>query len=122
MFREEIIKALECCSAEISTDLNCGKCPMSGKTDCMTFVYKESLTLIRELIEEIERLKKTRYMAYPDGRLEMIPSIESVRADTVREMQERLKDHLEKPEFPWDCYTVSAEVVDRIAEEMLEER
>lgn len=42
------------------------------------------------------------------------------RADTVREMQERLKEHLEKPEFPWDSFTVAEEVIDQIAKEMLE--
>ncbi len=42
------------------------------------------------------------------------------RADTVREMQERLEAHLEKPEFPWDSFTVAEEVIDQIAKEMLE--
>lgn len=42
-----------------------------------------------------------------------------VRAETVRKMQERLKAHLEKPEFPWDSFTVSEEVIDQIANELL---
>ena len=41
-------------------------------------------------------------------------------ADTVRKMQERLKAHLEKPEFPWDSFTVAEEVIDQIAKEMVE--
>ena len=42
-------------------------------------------------------------------------------ADAVRKMVERLKAHLEKPEFPWDSFTVSEEVIDQIAKEMLGE-
>ena len=44
------------------------------------------------------------------------------KADTVRKMQERLKAHLEKPEFPWDSFTVAEEVIDQIAKEMLEDK
>lgn len=47
--------------------------------------------------------------------------VDAIRADTVRKMQERLKEHLEKPEFPWDSFTVAEEVIDQIAKEMLEE-
>ena len=46
--------------------------------------------------------------------------IAEAKADTVRKMQERLKEHLEKPEFPWDSFTVAEEVIDQIAKEMLE--
>lgn len=48
-----------------------------------------------KLTEENERLKKrlkaTNYMITPDGRIEMIPTVESVRADTVREMQKEIE-------------------------------
>ena len=37
-----------------------------------------------------ERLKASRYMAHPDGKLEMIPSIESVRADTANKMRDTI--------------------------------
>lgn len=43
-----------------------------------------------KLTEENERLKAQKYYIHSDGRIEMIPTVESVRADTVREMQERL--------------------------------
>lgn len=41
---------------------------------------------IERLNHEIERLKQQRYIAYPDGRVEMIPTVESVKADTVRDV------------------------------------
>lgn len=44
-----------------------------------------------KLAEENERLRAPRFISYPDGTTEMIPSVESVRADTVRKMRELIK-------------------------------
>ena len=48
-----------------------------------------------ELREENEKLKKrlkaTNYMITPDGRIEMIPTVESVKSDTVREMRKEIE-------------------------------
>lgn len=46
---------------------------------------------VTELQRENERLKAQKYYIHSDGRIEMIPTVESVRADTVRKMLERLK-------------------------------
>lgn len=46
---------------------------------------------IGKLEAENERLKAQKYYIHSDGRIEMIPTVESVRADTVRKMLERLK-------------------------------
>lgn len=79
MDRDQIVKALE-------SSGTCRSCPYNEVVGCIRKREADALALIRELMAENERLKKTRYMAYPDGRLEMIPSIESVRADTVRDV------------------------------------
>lgn len=95
--REEIVKALECC-----TNCNCDVCPYvpeqgthKGTIGCNDELMINAISLINELTEENERLKKrlkaTNYMITPDGRIEMIPTVESVRADTVREMQTKIE-------------------------------
>lgn len=86
MDRDQIVKSLECCSGAYDCEKCCYACEGSMLGECIAILEKDALALIRELVAENERLKKTRYMAYPDGRLEMIPSIESVRADTVRDV------------------------------------
>lgn len=86
MDRDQIVKSLECCSGACDCEKCCYACKGRMLGECIAILEKDALALIRELVAENERLKKTRYMAYPDGRLEMIPSIESVRADTVRDV------------------------------------
>ena len=91
----------------------------------------DALSLINELTEEIERLKATKYMAHSDGRIETIPTIESVRANTVREMQERLKAQVDRSLNVFDfniseCNAIRQVLrglkndIDQIAKEMLE--
>ena len=53
--REQIIKALECCSSPSIRD--CQECPYNKINDCFRLVYKNSLSLIKELTEENERLR-----------------------------------------------------------------
>ena len=124
--REEIVKALECC-----TNCNCDVCPYvpeqgthKGTIGCNDELMINAISLINELTEENERLKKrlkaTNYMITPDERIEMIPTVESVRADTVREMQERLKVRFKGGKC--NLYTVYniQRYIDQIAEEILE--
>ena len=83
---------------------------------------RDALALIKELTEKNKKLSAQNYMLCPDGRLEMIPTVESVRADTVREMQERLKMY-------FGTYTLGykiplnevLKVINQIAKEVLEE-
>lgn len=113
MEREQIIKALGYC---IPFSPKCGECPYREIADldgCIATNMRNALALIEELTEENDTLKDT------NEHLAVI--LVETKADTVRKMQERLKEHLEKPEFPWDSFTVAEEVIDQIAKEMLEE-
>ena len=115
---EQIKKALECCRGK-----GCKECPYRcGDATCISTVASDALSLINELTEKNKRLKAQNYMMYPDGRLEMIPTVESVRADTVRKMQDKFTLH-------FGTYTAKDTVkvldvfklLDQIAKEMLEE-
>ena len=53
----EIIKALECCSSEDLTTLNCGHCP-NQQSNCMHILYKSALDLINRQKAEIENYIK----------------------------------------------------------------
>ncbi len=48
--REQIIKALECCSTKGSP--NCKECPMEEGRGCAVRLYREALNCIKELINE----------------------------------------------------------------------
>jgi hypothetical protein len=71
---------------------------------------EDALALIEELTEENERLRASSvdYRNIPDIKAE-------TRADTVRKMQERLKEY-----FPYDADSGLYVVLDQIAKEMLE--
>jgi hypothetical protein len=62
-------------------------------------------------------------MVYDDGGCELIPSIESVKADTVRKMQERLTEFFENDEtvkyVEVDAEYINEQII-QIAKEMLE--
>lgn len=73
----------------------------------------------KKLTEENERLKAPKYRILPDDRIEMIPTVESVRADTVRKMQERLKKQRFSDASPHD-YDLLHCFIDGVAEEILE--
>jgi hypothetical protein len=53
MEREQIIKALECCSGN-----DCRGCPYFGHIPCTKPMNGDALALIKELTEEIESLRK----------------------------------------------------------------
>lgn len=138
MEKEQIVKALECCTRgrKSKDDRPCFECPYNecnlvGGTGerqisgtCQGWLMKDTLSLIREQekrIEELEaeneKLKKPRYMVRSDGRLEMIPSVESVRNETVRKMQEDIKERCIKggiyPAFVKNVIeTVAKEIVE----------
>ena len=82
MEREQIIKALECCTVGIGTE--CEKFPYMLTKFCNDVLKKEVLALInsqeqkiKELTEENERLRSQKYMLHSDGRIEPIPTVES---------------------------------------------
>lgn len=84
---------------------NFQNCKYHQDGNCMNASRYENCKLT-DLHQEIARLRV---------------DLDNATADTVRKMQERLKEHLEKPEFPWDSFTVAEEVIDQIAKELLEE-
>ncbi len=121
---EVVKKALECC-----TKGGCALCPNFKKVPCQIPLMRDALALInsqdqriKELAEENERLRATRYQITAEGKLEMIPTAELVQADTVRKMQERLTkefDRMHKSNFL--TVEVRQWIIDQIAKEMLEE-
>lgn len=102
---EQIKKALECCSSSDGVFACESGCPYWGGdydtcpcTEEPNFIIKNALALInsqeqriKELTEKNERLNATKYYMHSDGKIEVIPSVDSVRADTIKKMQERLK-------------------------------
>ena len=136
---EQIIKALECCSKD-----DCGNCPNTFG-NCYSNLAKDAFALIKQLAEENERLraelrdeiakgemcaevikrqdKEKEIMHESFVKLEALYKIEckrvdTIKADTVREMQERLKEKLKH--YPQRCGDCFKEKVDQIAKEMLE--
>ena len=80
MEREQIIKALECCSKD-----NCDNCPNYFVGNCYENLAGEALSLIKELTSENERLQKVNDV------LLLMPSVADVKAETVRKMAERIE-------------------------------
>lgn len=125
MEREQIKKALECCIANDWNNTKCNECPIyNGGGGCIDELKKITIDLInsqeqriKELAEENERLKATKYMAYSDGRIEMIPTIESVRADTVNKMYLMIKERCIKDGV---FFAPMMGIVNLVAEEIIE--
>ena len=123
--REQIIKALERCKTPSANDCDgCeydGKCLKNGEyIGCVNLLVADALSLINKLTEENERLKASRYMAHPDGKVEMIPSIESVRADTANKMRDALLKKSTIIDGEDILYGLTYEQICQIAREMLE--
>lgn len=59
---------------------------LSESYDHLEKTKDELLSERSRLTEENERLKAQKYYIHSDGRIEMIPTVESVRADTVKKM------------------------------------
>ena len=100
--REQIIKALECCyMQELEHNENCPECPYTDLyPNCAEYLGKHCFSLIKELTEENERLrgdiaKEFTCVFGQPHRVSDCPiddEIAKAKADTVRKMQERLRD------------------------------
>ena len=117
--REQIIKALEWAIDKEFCE-NC-LCTAYGKS--IVEFLKETLSLIKELTEENERLQKLNAVLIEDNHILSSECIQMAKADTVRKMQERLIYTLcinneENTEF-FD-YEYTLETINQIAKEMLE--
>jgi hypothetical protein len=132
MEREQIIKALECC-----VKFECNKCPLTDGRCANGEMGRLSLSIIKELTEENERLSGAvkQYEEERKYHFEMSRTrIAEAKADTVRKMQERLKEAPIKVGLPLFGLQTKDEVedyanglilqmrdaIDQIAKEMLE--
>lgn len=116
--REQIVKALECCtSADKNADCPLG-CPWGDINACEENLMYSALALIRELTEENERLKAEN-VALENGLEISLHQQKQIEADTVRKMQERLK---KKSEIVYGDRAVCVELIDQIAKELIQEQ
>ena len=103
--RDQIVKALECCVNHM-----CNECPLRDGRCANGEMGRLALAIIKELTEENERLHASC--------TELEQKCASVKSDTVRKMQERLKaqkfTHKNLGEL------VYVEDIDQIANELLE--
>lgn len=121
----EIIKAMECCYTPLASD--CNDCGYRGQSvengdyiSCSNRLMADALTLIKQLTEENERLRaenvdcRLGFTLLEDAfqRLEKIN--EQTKSDTVRQMQERIKEY-----FPYDADSGLYVVLDQIAKELI---
>lgn len=106
--REQIVKALECCSTDLP---NCHECPYKEcKPSCFA-LSSEALALIRELTEEIEKLGIENF--------DLICELSRIKENTVRKMQERLNAERGYDD-EWHYNSWWGETINQIAKEMLE--
>lgn len=123
--REEIIKALECCSVWE----NCDGCTYRNSValGCTSKMMRAALALIKELTEEIKDLEAEYDRVYEqaeadirgnmaDGGTSCHWCIDKTKTDTVRKMQEKIRAKSE-----YGTINISPWQLDQIAKEMLEE-
>ena len=108
--RDEIIKALECCVTPRDND--CDNCPLdkSGSVNCKWLLSSLALDVIKELTEKNERLNKS----YTN----LVPTLNEVRADTVRKMQTEIEARCIKGGI-YPAFVKST--IDQIAKELIGE-
>ena len=140
--RDEIVKALECCGDNGRN--GCVYCPRNIKyavnlQSCMESLMHDAHSLINELTEERDGYKNLAHTVIRNSKslikklkeenerlrnstvdYRNIPYIkEEVKADTVREMQERLKAKAYTNNYCQEVVLLSD--IDQIAEEMIGE-
>ena len=127
--REEIIKMLECWTSEYG----CKGCPFieQGCFDCGHIpleISRSILALIKELTEENKYLESEYDRVYEQAEADIHANMadggtschwcaDKTKADTVKMMQERLKNYLKEE---YDGF-IGTYWIDQVAEEMLEE-
>lgn len=131
--REQIVKALTMFVEDMPANLHLG----FTRTTMFSALLNDTIALIRELTEENERLRGILLQftdivhkwgnknGYDTSEIALVPILNEataiksqIKADTVRKMQERLKEGLEH--YPQRCGDCFKEKVDQIAKEMLE--
>lgn len=82
------------------------------KTEAVDFLKEESVGLLNMFCEAKKEMKKLHPYKLHCGNLRM---------EIAREVIDRLKEYLTKPEFPWDDYYVTESVINHLLKEMEEE-
>ena len=117
MEREQIIKALEC----HANGCKCSQCPMPKRTkehhSCWTELSQATLSFIKELIEENERLEDNLIKQSTENIMLLIEQQE-IKADTVHRMQSDIQEACLMGGI-WPAFV--AGVVKGVGEKILEE-
>ena len=119
MTDNEIIKALECCTAYE----NCNECPYNTDTlSCERLkLLEDSLELINRQKAEIERLKKEVSVAR-DAYISIQDRYEHTKAESYKEFAERLNEKAQIADC-FDSYNmvVGTHFIDNLLKEMVGE-
>lgn len=118
MTDNEIIKALEYCSSDIS---NCKKCPYLAVNCCTTVRCRDVLTLVERQQAEIEMLNNNMDAMVKEHH----NIVKSVKEDTIREFEEKVKAKMTKYNEADGSYSfnvLTTEDITLIAKEMKERK
>ena len=134
--REEIIKSLENCKGGGNGCLSCTYFYKAVDTSCAPFLIKDALALIKELTEEIKDLEAEYDRVYEqaeadihgnmaDGGTSCHWCMDKTKADTVKRMQTMFEERLDISTCGYSTEEVMGDILetlDRVAEEILEEK
>ena len=111
MTDNEIIKALECCAA----DINCKECSMDLKPNCFSKLNKDALDLINRQKAKNESLKVD--LAKCSIRLDnLYKTADEIKSEAIKEFAKELKN----------CFAISGDyldiinIIDNLVKEMTE--
>lgn len=98
---KQVIKALE---LHANAEKSCvDECPYGNMRRCGSAMAKDAISLIKELTEENERLRKHNAVLIEDNHILSSECIPMAKADTVRKMQEKVIPIIESlVELMWD--------------------
>lgn len=114
MERDKIIKSMEICRDA----LTCKGCTYDPLVDCHRELWKDAISLIKELTEENERLRAAIPL-WAKQCVELEERCMQLRADTVRKMQEAL-EHRIHSKLSYHGWYIKETVIPEIAKDMLE--
>lgn len=115
---EQVINELDC-QTRFAKFSNSNGVLISVK--CAQFVLDHAQyyeQMIKELEAENERLKAQKYYIHSDGRIEMIPTVESVRADTIDEFVKMTKEKMREVATGKRTSLIGTGWIDEIAREL----
>jgi hypothetical protein len=118
MNADAIVKALKCCN--VPSGRACSECPYYGVgSECRTKRNKDAAEFIEEMSAELLAVKaawRKSDFAYIDLNAECEGKLKTIKADTVRKMQNKIISQSE-----YGTINISTWQLDQIAKEVLEE-